>query len=284
MPHDFVQRMELALQRHPTLLLTGPPGVTEFRLLQVMYHHWMPTEDDKSLLWSRTHPDVTLFDARTLKTDEARAVRGNLTAAPARLQFRLLIVLYAERIHSSAAQTLLKLVEEPPSRLRTLFGSECPKLMLPTLVSRSIQLRVPRLSQRECADVLTQQGIESPEWRAENSSSDPLVGSELDRETVEDWTNLWKAMISGATPPPTFAWFWTDKFRDKGDSTELVCWNALLRLAVSKLRLRVWRDISKYALRERNRVVQGQDQKMTTPNSLAIIYALVKTQNGRSAS
>ena len=284
MPQDFTQQVESALASHPTILLTGPPGVTEYRLFQLMYHQWMPTEDDQSLLWSRTHPDVTLFDARTLKTDEAREIRADLTAAPARLQFRFLIVLYTERIHSAAAQTFLKLAEEPPDRLKTLFISECPKLMLPTLVSRSIQVRVPRLSKQECAESLANSGVESPEWRAENASNDPLVGAELDRGTVEDWINLWKAMISGAMPPPTFAWFWTDKFREKGDSTELVCWNILLKLSVNQLRLRVWRDISKYALRERNRVVRGQDQKMTTPYSLSIIYALVKTQNGRAAS
>lgn len=284
MPLEFIQMMERVLETHPAILLIGPPGVAEFRVVQSLYYHWMPTDDDRSLLCLGTHPDFIQLDARTLKTERAREIRSQLTASPARLRHRFFSVLYAERIHSAAAQTFLKIVEEPPPDLRIIFSSECPSMMLQTLVSRSIPLRVPRLATSECIAAMESYGIDSVEWRARVSGNDPRIGREVDKGVVEEWVDVWKALIVGALPPPTFAWSWVEKFKAGSEATELVCWNVLIELCLRGIQKICWMLVSELALMERDRLIHGWDRKMATPNTLARVYALMKTLNREAQS
>jgi DNA polymerase-3 subunit delta' len=60
-------------------------------------------------------------------------------------EYKIMIVWLPERMNQSAANKLLKLIEEPPPKTVFLMVSENPDLLLPTILSRTQKIRVPRI-------------------------------------------------------------------------------------------------------------------------------------------
>jgi len=75
---------------------------------------------------------------------------------------RVVIVDCADEMTRSAANALLKMLEEPPPRVTFLLVSHRPARLLPTIRSRCRELRLPALEARHMAAALEQAGIEPP--------------------------------------------------------------------------------------------------------------------------
>ncbi|HLD71557.1 MAG TPA: hypothetical protein VI873_03010 [Candidatus Peribacteraceae bacterium] len=83
-----------------------------------------------------------------ISIDDVRALHERLHEIGSG-QFRCCIIRSAERMRDSAGNAFLKMLEEPPKGMVFLLTSEFPTLLLPTLLSRTRQLRFTRLSQEE---------------------------------------------------------------------------------------------------------------------------------------
>lgn len=68
--------------------------------------------------------------------------------------YKVMIIWQPEKMNGTCANKLLKLLEEPPERTVFLLVSEHPEQLLPTILSRVQQIRVPRLSDDEIAAAL----------------------------------------------------------------------------------------------------------------------------------
>ena len=68
--------------------------------------------------------------------------------------YKVMIIWQPEKMHVACANKLLKLLEEPPMKTVFLLVSEQPELLLTTIVSRTQEVRVPRLTEAEIAEVL----------------------------------------------------------------------------------------------------------------------------------
>ena len=68
--------------------------------------------------------------------------------------YKVMIIWLPEKMHVACANKLLKLLEEPPMKTVFLLISEQPELLLTTIVSRMQEVRVPRLTEAEIAEVL----------------------------------------------------------------------------------------------------------------------------------
>lgn len=68
--------------------------------------------------------------------------------------YKVMIIWLPEKMHVACANKLLKLLEEPPMKTVFLLVSEQPELLLTTIVSRTQEVRVPRLTEAEVAEVL----------------------------------------------------------------------------------------------------------------------------------
>ncbi|NIZ61553.1 DNA polymerase III subunit delta' [Sedimentitalea sp. CY04] len=76
---------------------------------------------------------------------------------------RVVIVDAADNMNTSAANALLKMLEEPPARTTLLLISHQPSRLLPTIRSRCRTLRLSPLSPDDMQNALTQSGAELPE-------------------------------------------------------------------------------------------------------------------------
>lgn len=77
--------------------------------------------------------------------------------------FKTVLMWLPERLQESAANKLLKMVEEAYADTIFIMTSDRPRAILPTIYSRTQRIEVPRLSDAEVASVLETFGIASPE-------------------------------------------------------------------------------------------------------------------------
>lgn len=65
--------------------------------------------------------------------------------------YKVMIIWHPEKMNGACANKLLKLLEEPPSQTLFLLVCEHPEELLPTILSRVQQIRIPQLSAEEKA-------------------------------------------------------------------------------------------------------------------------------------
>lgn len=92
------------------------------------------------------HPDLSLVQAEevggTLKVDQVRELLHSLALAPYTARYRVAILLRFEEAHRSAANALLKTLEEPPPQVIWILTAESAEVLPPTIVSRCEVLRL----------------------------------------------------------------------------------------------------------------------------------------------
>jgi len=69
--------------------------------------------------------------------------------------YKVMIIWQPEKMNTTCANKLLKLLEEPPQKTLFLLVSEHPDELLSTILSRVQQVRVPRLSEEELAGLFS---------------------------------------------------------------------------------------------------------------------------------
>ncbi len=170
--HEFVKRM---WQRHladgriaNAYLLAGPEGVGKRRLALELAKALNCTAESSrpcdicpccTTIDRQTHPDVHHLmpggASETIRIDEVRQLLGRFALRPFSARMQVAIIVQAERFTEEAANSLLKVLEEPSARalfvLTTSNVSDC----LPTIVSRCQLLRCHALSADLVAQMLT---------------------------------------------------------------------------------------------------------------------------------
>jgi DNA polymerase-3 subunit delta' len=174
---------------HSGWLLAGPQGTGKATLAYRMATFLLATapgrempgkpdtldiprnDPDATLVRAGSHPRLCIIrrgiDERTGKSrtqitvEEVRRLRGFLALTAADGGRRVVIVDAADEMNTSAANAILKLLEEPPARTVLLLVSHQPSSLLPTIRSRCRTLRCAPLSAGDLAAALAQQGIDN---------------------------------------------------------------------------------------------------------------------------
>ena len=97
--------------------------------------------------------------ARSIRIRQIRAMQKRLTTRPTLGQRRVIIISPADDLEVSAANALLKSLEEPPQGTFFLLVVNRPARLLPTIRSRCRMLRFPVLSDADLATMLGDQGV-----------------------------------------------------------------------------------------------------------------------------
>ncbi|HNB51010.1 MAG TPA: DNA polymerase III subunit delta' [Anaerolineales bacterium] len=113
------------------------------------------------------HPDLTIVQAEnvggTLKVEQIRELQRTLNLAPYQAKYRVAGLLRFEEAHVSAANALLKTLEEPPPQVILLLTAESTDALLPTVTSRCEVLRLRPLAPAVLAQGLTEKWQIPPE-------------------------------------------------------------------------------------------------------------------------
>lgn len=133
--------------------------------------------------------------------------RLNLKARNSR--YKVVLMWLPERLHTSAANKLLKLIEEPYPDTLFIMSSDNPAAILPTIYSRTQRIAVRRYTDSEVAAILTAQGVDAQAAAAAAQLAEGQLtaalnaaGKGTDRHAFFD---LFTALMRGA---------WQKKVRD----------------------------------------------------------------------
>lgn len=97
-----------------------------------------------------------------INVDESREIVNELSLKPYESEFKVLVMWHAEQMNVSAANKLLKIIEEPPRKTIFILTAESTENMLPTVLSRTQISRLGPLKQEEISEALIKnEGIEA---------------------------------------------------------------------------------------------------------------------------
>lgn len=133
-------------------------------------------------IFVQTHPDVLIIPPdppqMLVKVDQVRHVIGEIYYKPSAGRERVYIFSEADFM-KEAANSLLKILEEPPDFATIFLLTDNPSALLPTIRSRCMHMRLAPLSSPEVEDYLAEV---RPEWKArERSLVARLCGGALGR-------------------------------------------------------------------------------------------------------
>ena len=92
---------------------------------------------------------------------ESGEILRKLSLKPYGEGYKVMIIWQPEKMNTTTANKLLKLLEEPPQRTVFLLVSEKPEALLATILSRVQTIRIPRLETETIAQALMHNGIDA---------------------------------------------------------------------------------------------------------------------------
>lgn len=166
--------------------------------------------NDDPLLFS-THPDFITFapdgPLRQITIQQMRLLRERAQFKPLRGSRRVFLIDHLERANEQSANSLLKVLEEPPEHLIILSTVENLYDVLPTIRSRSVVMQMSRLSDAEMSEFGRSRNLPDMETRIALSEGSPGLAATLDLEQFRERRSLMlTAFECGANLSPFATW------------------------------------------------------------------------------
>ena len=92
-----------------------------------------------------------------IRVEESSEIIRKLSMKSFNAEYKIMIIWLPEKMHPDAAKKLLKLIEEPYSKTLFLLVAESAENILPTIISRTQLVRVPRIADSDIQAGLQQQ-------------------------------------------------------------------------------------------------------------------------------
>lgn len=166
--------------------------------------------NDDPLLFS-THPDFVTFapdgPLRQVTIQQMRLLRERAQFKPLRGSHRVFLIDHLERANEQAANSLLKIMEEPPEHLVIFATVENLYDVLPTIRSRSVVLQMSRLSDDQMREFAQSRQLPEAAARVALGEGSPGVAATLDLEQFRERRALMlTAFECGAGLSPFSKW------------------------------------------------------------------------------
>ncbi len=172
----LIDRYEKTGSLHSTILFTGIEGVGKkslaMRFLQILFcDRREPSPCGKCRSCQRAEQgqwvDLSWFDPEAPeeghrlgihKIEAFRDLKTKLGLGPVEEPFRVVVITDADRMTPAAANSILKILEEPPKNWLFLLTASDSSRLLPTIRSRCMELRLPPLPARTIESILSANG------------------------------------------------------------------------------------------------------------------------------
>ncbi len=114
---------------------------------------------------TKRHPDIRLIEPEktTIGIDQIRDMIGEISFQPMEARYRVVILDPAEQMRLEAHNSLLKTLEEPPSRTVIILVTTNPYMLLETIRSRSRMLHFGEIPQGRIERHLVEKEGKTPE-------------------------------------------------------------------------------------------------------------------------
>lgn len=169
---EFLHTFDTGRPAH-AWLITGRQGIGKatlaFRLARTILSGDAPdAHDPEAALFRRVaaggHADLLVVERAVdeksgkrraeITVDDVRGVREFLSKTPAEGGWRVVVIDSADQMNTNAANAVLKILEEPPSRAMLLLLAHNPGRLLPTIISRCRRLPAKPLGAEDLVELL----------------------------------------------------------------------------------------------------------------------------------
>jgi len=158
-----------------------------------------------------THPDFLTFPPdgplRQLSIQQMRLLKDRAQFMPSKGGKRVFLIDHLDRANESAANSLLKTLEEPPEHLVLIATAGNVYDLLPTIRSRAIQFHFSPLSLEEMQEFADSRELDEPGRRVGLAAGCPGVAVGLDLVEYDLRRDAMLALLGAATKTTKFsAW------------------------------------------------------------------------------
>jgi DNA polymerase-3 subunit delta' len=158
-----------------------------------------------------SHPDFLTFPPegplRQIGVPQMKLLRERAQYKPLHGTRRVFLIDQADRANEQSANSLLKILEEPPDHLILILTAENLYDLLPTIRSRSLVLNFSPLDSADMESFAKARGLDNAEHRIALSGGSPGVAASLDIELYQKRRAAMLALLrTGAGAAPWGAW------------------------------------------------------------------------------
>ena len=186
----MLRHMENHRRMPHALLLSGPRGIGKFIVASVLgaallceASECRPCGSCQSCqqMSYGTHPDFSLLvpDGANIKIEQVRKLQHEITLAPYVSVRRVCIIDDVELMTVQAANSILKVLEEPVGDIVFILISANQQMLLPTIISRCMNIRFQPLTEIELTQALAGNGILPDQSRVAVRLSQGRMGTAL---------------------------------------------------------------------------------------------------------
>ena len=175
---------------------------------------WTSEQRNEDPLFFGSHPDFLTFPPdgplQQLSIEQMRLLKERAQYQPLSGKRRVFLIDRIDRANESAANSLLKTLEEPPPYLILILTALNPFDLLPTIRSRSIPFHFSPLSNSQMRSFVERRGLGDAERRIALSGGSPGLAASID---LEEYDQRRRAMFTllkvaaGRAPFPEWAKF-----------------------------------------------------------------------------
>lgn len=150
---------------HHAILLASPEGSGKKKLAYLVADQLLNKYDNSFKVDLAQHPDVKIIksDLNESKKGEItikqiRELNGFINLKSSIANCRIIIIDAIDDLNLNAANSLLKILEEPPHNCFFICLSHKPENLLATIKSRVLIYKLPRLSKTQTLEIINNQG------------------------------------------------------------------------------------------------------------------------------
>ena len=163
---------------------------------------WTADKRNDDPLFFSTHPDFLTFapegPLRQITIPQVRLLRERAQLKPLRGSHRIFLIDQLHRANEQAANSLLKIMEEPPGHVLIFSTAENVYDLLPTIRSRSVILQLARLTDAEMQQFAAARNLPDAQTRIDLAEGSPGLAVTLDLDKLRERRGLILAALECA--------------------------------------------------------------------------------------